>query len=62
MKNKEMRAIAEALRAALVAYGALENGTERAAVAQRLFGVTAPTLLPQLDGLAKSIRPVAKQL
>ena len=62
MNKKEMQTITEALRVALAAYGALENGTERAAIAQRLFGVTAPTLLPQLDGLAKSIRPVAKQL
>ena len=57
MNKKEMHAITEALRNALAAYGALENGTERVAIAQRLFGVTAAfTLSPQLDGLAKSVR------
>jgi hypothetical protein len=58
MKKREMEAIAEALRDALTAYGKLEaQGTARAAVAQRLFGVAAtPTLLPQLDEIAKNVR------
>ena len=58
MKKKEMEAIAEALRDALTAYGELEaQGTARAAIAQRLFGVSAtPTLLPQLDELARHVR------
>ena len=59
MKKKELEAIAEALRDALTAYGKLEaQDTTRAAVAQRLFGVAAtPTLLPQLDEIARHVRP-----
>jgi len=58
-KTTEFEAIAKALRGALMAYGKLETqGTSRAAIAQRLFGVAAtPTLLPQLDEIAKHIRP-----
>jgi hypothetical protein len=58
-KKKEMEAIAEALRGALTAYDKLDaQGTARAAIAQRLFGVAAtPTLLPQLDEIARHVRP-----
>jgi hypothetical protein len=58
-KKKDVETIAEALRDALTAYGELEaQGTARAAIAQRLFGVSAtPTLLPQLDEIAKNVRP-----
>lgn len=59
MKKIEMEAIAEALRDALTAYGELETqSTSRAAIAQHLFGVAAtPTLLPQLDEIARHVRP-----
>ena len=59
MKKREMDAIANALRDALTAYDELETqGTSRAAIAQRLFGVAAtPTLLPQLDEIARHVRP-----
>jgi hypothetical protein len=59
MKKKAVEAIAEALRESLVAYAGLEaQGTARAAIAQRLFGVAAtPTLLPQVDEIAKNVRP-----
>jgi hypothetical protein len=59
MKKREMEAIADALRSALTAYGELEaQGTTRVAIAQRLFGVSAtPTLLPQLDEIARHVRP-----
>ena len=42
-----------------IEYGELEaQGTARVAIAQRLFGVSAtPTLLPQLDEIAKQVRP-----
>jgi hypothetical protein len=59
MKKREMEAITEALRDALTAYGELEaQGTARVAIAQRLFGVSAtPRLLPQLDEIARHVRP-----
>jgi hypothetical protein len=59
MKKKDVETIVEALRKALTAYGELEEqSTARAAIAQRLFGVAAtPTLLPQLDEIAKNVRP-----
>jgi hypothetical protein len=59
IETTELEAIAKALRDALMAYDELETqGTSRAAIAQRLFGVAAtPTLLPQLDEIAKHVRP-----
>jgi hypothetical protein len=59
MNKKAMQAITEALRDALTAYSVLEqNGMERVAIAQRLFGVAATqVLLPQLDEIARSVRP-----
>jgi hypothetical protein len=59
VKTGELDAIAEALRRALTAYAKLEaHGTARAAIAQRLFGVAAtPTLLPQLDEIARHVSP-----
>ena len=59
MNKKAMQAITEALRDALTAYSVLEqNGMERVAIAQRLFGVAATqVLLPQLDEIARNVRP-----
>ena len=59
MNKKAMHAITEALRDALTAYSVLEqNSMERVAIAQRLFGVAATqVLLPQLDEIARSVRP-----
>ena len=59
MKTTDLEAIAEALRRALTAYAELApQGTSRPAIAQRLFGVAAtPTLLPQLDEIARHVRP-----
>lgn len=58
-KDAEFDAIAEPLRDALLGYSRLEVGSAaRAAVAQRLFGPAATrTLLPQLDEIARSVRP-----
>ena len=58
MKTGELEAVSEALRRALTAYAKLEaQGTARAAIAQRLFGVAAtPTLLPQLDEIARNVK------
>jgi len=57
VKTGELEAIAEAVRSALTAYAKFEaQGTSRAAIAQRLFGVAAtPTLLPQLDEIANTL-------
>jgi hypothetical protein len=59
IKTTELEAIANALPDALMAYDKLETqGTSRAAIAQRLFGAAAtPTLLPQLEEIAKHVRP-----
>ena len=58
MNKKAMQAITEALRDALTAYSVLEqDGMERVAIAQRLFGVAAAqVLLPQLDEIARNVR------
>ena len=59
MKAGELEAVAEALRRALTAYAKLEEqGTTRATIAQRLFGVAlTPTLSPQLDEIARHVKP-----
>ena len=58
-KKKDLVAIGEPLREALLAYSSLEsNSADRAAVAQRLFGPAATRiLLPQLDEMARNVRP-----
>jgi hypothetical protein len=60
-KKKDLATISEPLRDALLAYSSLEsNSADRAAVAQRLFGTAATrTLLPQLDEIARNVRPRA---
>ena len=58
MKEKQIEAIGEPLRDALLAYARLESDSSaRAAVAQRLFGsLSVRHLLPQLDEIARSVR------
>jgi hypothetical protein len=58
MNKKAMQAVTEALRDALTAYSVLEqDGMERVAIAQRLFGVAATqVLLPQLDEIARNVK------
>jgi hypothetical protein len=59
MKKKQVETINELLRDALLAYAGLDpESPTRAAVAQRLFGPLAVrSLLPQLDEIARSVRP-----
>ena len=59
MKNKELASISEPLRDALLAYAGIEpNSAPRAVIAQRLFRPAgARILLPQLDEIARSVRP-----
>ena len=59
MKNKDVATISEPLRDALLAYAGIEpNSAPRAVIAQRLFGPAgARILLPQLDEIARSVRP-----
>ena len=55
----QLESVTNARRTALNAYAALEpRGTERAAVAQSLFGVPASRRwLPMLDELAQNVLP-----
>ena len=59
VKNKDIATISESLRDALLAYAKIEpTRAARAVIAQRLFGaVAARMLLPQLDEIARSVRP-----
>jgi hypothetical protein len=59
VKKKQLETISESLRDALLAYAGLEPDSPiRAAVAQRLFGALAVRdLLPQLDEIARHVRP-----
>ena len=59
MKTKDVEKISEPLRDALLAYASIDaDNPARAAVAQQLFGPLAVKgLLPQLDEMARSVRP-----
>lgn len=60
VKKKDLATISEPLRDALLAYSGLEADSARVIVAQRLFGPAATrTLLPQLDEIARNVRPRA---
>jgi hypothetical protein len=61
VKNKDVATISEPLRDALLAYAGIEpNSAPRAVIAQRLFGPAgARVLLPQLDEIARNVRPRA---
>jgi hypothetical protein len=58
-KKEDFAAIVEPLRDALLAYAGIEpNSAPRAVIAQRLFGPAgARILLPQLDEIARNVRP-----
>jgi hypothetical protein len=58
-KKDELASISEPLRDALLAYAGIEpNTAPRAVIAQRLLGPAgARILLPQLDEIARNVRP-----